>query len=505
MTEEYKDYIYNEDYTGKYKISNTGNVWNIRNKECMKIRMFNEYNVVYLTIGAKSKKHRVDILVAETFLEQGENHDMLVHVDGDNQNNNADNLKWYTYQEYLKDKYDCNWKSIRDHPKYCVSDTGLVWSSSTKQIIKQQVKSGYWSVTIGWPDSKFYLVQRLVAQAFIEINSDNDYIVVHTNGDKFDNNVSNLEVKFTGCQSVVEKVPDPKDKYNCVWKPLVMYDKYYVSDTGLVWSSTKSQLLVQQVNKSGYMCVIIQGKTFQIHRLIAQSFIENKEYIVVHINGNTLDNRPDNLRWELVTKIKEEPYEEPHEEHSKEPLVEESNDLTKNLVVNGIKGVEISKYPGLLILPNGRVYNIKRSAFLSLSKHENGYYRVDYKQNDKKVKRCYVHILVAEAYLDEPTVGQTQVNHKNSDKADNRVENLEWCTRSENVKHSIANKPNQFAHLKKKVVCLNFETGDLVHKYDSVMDASRATGVNSGSITKVCKGEKQRAGVYKWKYDCEYN
>ena len=106
------------------------------------------------------------------------------------------------------------------------------------------------------------------------------------------------------------------------------------------------------------------------------------------------------------------------------------------------------------------------------------------------LRQFFVHRLVADTFI--PKIhGKEYINHKDGDKTNNRVDNLEWCTFSENMNHAWkTGLRKDGTHPNKKRVRVFYQNGD-IKEYDSIADASRETGVDQSNISRLCGGNRK--------------
>ena len=160
---------------------------------------------------------------------------------------------------------------------------------------------------------------------------------------------------------------------------------------------------------------------------------------------------------------------------------------------------DIAGYKNYKISSFGRVkslnFNGSKKQKILVPYCVNEYLRIRLFEN-KKQKSFGVHRLVAMAFIPNPD-SKPEVNHIDGDKKNNKVNNLEWVTSSENVQHAVyvlGKKPNG-GRPKRKVK--NLETGEV---FNSIREASVLTGCNRTSIISCCKGRYASASKIHWTY-----
>lgn len=136
-----------------------------------------------------------------------------------------------------------------------------------------------------------------------------------------------------------------------------------------------------------------------------------------------------------------------------------------------------------------------RGKILKLQKQKNGYLTVDLHDNGS-FKRKTIHSLVAENFLKNDR-NLKYINHKDNNKENNRVENLEWCTQSYNIKYAYNFGKKKPPHMKS---INQIKNGIILNTYISITDAERKTGIKSSNISKCCRNIRKYAGGYQWKY-----
>jgi hypothetical protein len=177
------------------------------------------------------------------------------------------------------------------------------------------------------------------------------------------------------------------------------------------------------------------------------------------------------------------------------------------ILFNNIEFYKLRDFPNYYISKCGKVYSIKRNIILKNTKFSQGYVILTL----NKKKYC-VHRLVAKQFIANPE-NKPQINHINGVKHDNNVENLEWCTGSENMIHCFKiglQKPKKTWLGKIGKLCPNSKkvnqydlNGNFIKTWDSLSDVKRELNIATSTISAVCANKRgyKSTGGFIWRYN----
>lgn len=172
---------------------------------------------------------------------------------------------------------------------------------------------------------------------------------------------------------------------------------------------------------------------------------------------------------------------------------------------------DIKGFEGLYQVSNiGRVKSLSRvvrantcgsremsTKILSNCKSSCGYDFVVLSKNGKHYNKS-IHRLVAETFIPNPNKYR-EVNHKDENKRNNGVANLEWCDRKYNANYGTGIE-RCAAQKCKPVVMIDATTGVVLQTFKSAKDAMKETNISRKNIGMVCLGKRTTAGGYIWKF-----
>ena len=162
---------------------------------------------------------------------------------------------------------------------------------------------------------------------------------------------------------------------------------------------------------------------------------------------------------------------------------------------------DVAGYENLYkVSTEGNIKSIRSNKILSLDTSQNGYKRVSLYKN-KTIKHYLVHRLVAQAFIPNPD-NLPQVNHKDEDKSNNCVSNLEWITHKDNCNYGT--RLERMSKTRSKpIIQLSLE-GEFIREWESASEVAMVLGCCRQNINNCLRGVTKTAFGFKWRYVEDY-
>lgn len=160
---------------------------------------------------------------------------------------------------------------------------------------------------------------------------------------------------------------------------------------------------------------------------------------------------------------------------------------------------DINGYEGKYQISNfGRVKTLKRNRILRPNKSGEYDYVILYMNGKGKIKK--IHRLVAESYIDNPNKLEC-VNHKDENKRNNVVSNLEWCTKQYNCNYGKRNEKMSKSNSKYKIVQKDSK-GKIIKIWQNIWELEHNSIYKKQNVRLCCQNKYKYAYGYKWEYIC---
>lgn len=170
-------------------------------------------------------------------------------------------------------------------------------------------------------------------------------------------------------------------------------------------------------------------------------------------------------------------------------MLERENPVLRR-ISNKYLGVFVMKeYDGFCVDDNLNIYSKRTGRYLSKYIGTDGYEHVQYRTEDGKHHHNRVHVILAHCFIDNPN-NYKYVNHIDSNKLNNELNNLEWCTNSYNVQHGW-DSGNRTHKNNTKINVYDLEN-NFLSTYKSIRQCGEELNIDRHKIARVLKGELRK-------------
>jgi len=369
---------------------------------------------------------------------------------------NLNQIEEKTICEEKKEKVELKeeWKEFPLNTNYLVSNKGEIQNKTSKKIIKGSLDkvSGYMRTVI---DKKGYTIHYIVALTFIP-NPENKKTINHKNKIRTDNIVENLE-----------------------WATHAEQNSHKNNKTKKIYKNHNNGKKILKIDKNTNNII----ETYETLMIASKWILENIDK--TNTENMDIEKVLKNISSSLSQKIKRS--NNNYFGYNFIWKYEENNTIFQDEIWKPIvdvekKGYYISNF-GRVKSPNNK---IKDTFGIT-----GGYYEMKF---DKKHYK--IHRLVATYFIDNPE-NKPLVNHKNGDKFNNKVNNLEWCTNKENVQHAYNMGLNSSVS---PIIQYDKEGNNIIEEFSSISEASKKLNINQSNISSCCRGIILQTNGFHFKY-----